>query len=88
MNNYLLWHFVKTFTSAADSELNRAYQKYREALYGKSLPAPQWRTCVYRANAALGMASGAMFVRHSFNGESRTTVSSKILYIDHDIHIQ
>ncbi|EDV23905.1 uncharacterized protein TRIADDRAFT_26381 [Trichoplax adhaerens] len=78
LNNYLIWHFVKTFTSAADSKLLRAYQKYREALYGKATPSPQWRTCVYRANAALGMASGAMFVRHSFNGQSRTTAHSMV----------
>lgn len=75
INNYLLWQFMHTFTSAADSKLSAAYQKYREQLYGKSIPAPLWRTCAYRTNSALGMAVGAMFVRESFAGESRTTVS-------------
>ena len=75
MNNYLLWHFMKTFTSAADSKLVAAYEKYRERLYGRALPSPLWRTCVYRTNAALGNAVGAMFVRQSFPNASRILVS-------------
>lgn len=66
---------MKIFTSAADSKLVAAYEKYRERLYGKALPAPLWKTCAYRANAAFGMAVGAMFIRQSFPNEKRTLVS-------------
>ncbi|EDV23904.1 uncharacterized protein TRIADDRAFT_63323 [Trichoplax adhaerens] len=78
MNNYLIWQFVHTFASAGDSMLQAAYQRYRNALYTASAPAPLWRTCAYRANSALGMAVGAMFVRQAFAGESRITAKKMI----------
>ncbi|RDD44025.1 Endothelin-converting enzyme 1 [Trichoplax sp. H2] len=73
LNNYLIWHFVKTFAPAADSYLQAAFNRYNLAIGGRQTTGSQGLICSSRTDAALGMAVGAMFVKDSFPGQSRTT---------------
>lgn len=75
LKNYFLWRFTMNRASNLDSRFENALEEYYRDQYGtQSVPA-RWKKCVDFANANLGIAVSALYVRKHFDIESKHKVS-------------
>ena len=75
MNNYFIWHVIRSFTSSLSKAFRVAAKILQKALIGSDGGEEQWRYCVEDTNNVIGYALGAMFVREVFQRESKLVVS-------------
>ncbi|CAG7731662.1 unnamed protein product [Allacma fusca] len=71
LNNYMVWHTVKSMTCCLSKAFRDAEKILRKAILGTDGTEESWRTCVGDTNNNLGFALGAMFIREAFHTESR-----------------
>ena len=72
LNNYMTWHLVKTLKNSLSKEYRDASKGLEKALLGKETRQERWRDCVTDTDSALGFALGALFIRDTFSGRSKS----------------
>uniref|UniRef100_A0A673NCN6 endothelin-converting enzyme 1 n=1 Tax=Sinocyclocheilus rhinocerous TaxID=307959 RepID=A0A673NCN6_9TELE len=76
LNNYMIWNLVQKGASSLDQRFENAQDKLLESLYGtKKSCTPRWQTCIGNADDTLGFALGALFVKATFDKQSKEIVS-------------
>uniref|UniRef100_A0A5F5PSC6 EEF1AKMT4-ECE2 readthrough transcript protein n=1 Tax=Equus caballus TaxID=9796 RepID=A0A5F5PSC6_HORSE len=79
LNNYLIWNLVQKTTSSLDRRFESAQEKLLETLYGtKKSCMPRWQTCVSNTDDALGFALGSLFVKATFDRQSKEIAEGMI----------
>ncbi|GAB1300119.1 Endothelin-converting enzyme 2 [Apodemus speciosus] len=78
LNNYLIWNLVQKTTSSLDQRFETAQEKLLETLYGtKKSCTPRWQTCISNTDDALGFALGSLFVKATFDRQSKEIVCAE-----------
>uniref|UniRef100_A0A673NEZ8 endothelin-converting enzyme 1 n=1 Tax=Sinocyclocheilus rhinocerous TaxID=307959 RepID=A0A673NEZ8_9TELE len=76
LNNYMIWNLVQKGASSLDQRFENAQDKLLESLYGtKKSCTPRWQTCIGNADDTLGFALGALFVKATFDKQSKEIVT-------------
>uniref|UniRef100_A0A2K6GRL5 endothelin-converting enzyme 1 n=1 Tax=Propithecus coquereli TaxID=379532 RepID=A0A2K6GRL5_PROCO len=79
LNNYLIWNLVQKTTSSLDRRFEAAQEKLLETLYGtKKSCVPRWQTCISNTDDALGFALGSLFVKATFDRQSKEIAEGMI----------
>ncbi|XP_024898113.1 endothelin-converting enzyme 2 isoform X4 [Pteropus alecto] len=79
LNNYLIWNLVQKTTSSLDRRFESAQEKLLETLYGtKKSCTPRWQTCISNTDDALGFALGSLFVKATFDRQSKEIAEGMI----------
>uniref|UniRef100_A0A8C6WDS1 EEF1AKMT4-ECE2 readthrough transcript protein n=1 Tax=Nannospalax galili TaxID=1026970 RepID=A0A8C6WDS1_NANGA len=79
LNNYLIWNLVQKTTSSLDQRFESAQEKLLETLYGtKKSCTPRWQTCISNTDDALGFALGSLFVKATFDRQSKEIAEGMI----------
>ncbi|XP_066097097.1 endothelin-converting enzyme 2 isoform X5 [Saccopteryx bilineata] len=79
LNNYLIWNLVQKTTSSLDRRFESAQEKLLETLYGtKKSCTPRWQTCISNTDDALGFALGSLFVKATFDQQSKEIAEGMI----------
>ncbi|XP_017206532.1 endothelin-converting enzyme 2b isoform X3 [Danio rerio] len=72
LNNYMIWNLVQKGASSLDQRFENAQDKLLESLYGtKKSCTPRWQTCIGNTDDTLGFALGALFVKATFDKQSK-----------------
>ncbi|XP_060515852.1 neprilysin-4 [Cylas formicarius] len=72
IQNYVMWRFVRHRINNLDHRFLELKQKFYFILFGRESQPPRWVFCVAQTNSNMGMALGALFVKHYFDETSRT----------------
>uniref|UniRef100_A0A8D2D4D0 endothelin-converting enzyme 1 n=1 Tax=Sciurus vulgaris TaxID=55149 RepID=A0A8D2D4D0_SCIVU len=79
LNNYLIWNLVQKTSSSLDRRFESAQEKLLETLYGtKKSCTPRWQTCISNTDDALGFALGSLFVKATFDRQSKEIAEGMI----------
>uniref|UniRef100_A0A286XUY4 endothelin-converting enzyme 1 n=1 Tax=Cavia porcellus TaxID=10141 RepID=A0A286XUY4_CAVPO len=79
LNNYLIWNLVQKTTASLDRRFESAQEKLLETLYGtKKSCTPRWQTCISNTDDALGFALGSLFVKATFDRQSKEIAEGMI----------
>uniref|UniRef100_A0A672MBJ6 endothelin-converting enzyme 1 n=1 Tax=Sinocyclocheilus grahami TaxID=75366 RepID=A0A672MBJ6_SINGR len=79
LNNYMIWNLVQKGASSLDQRFENAQDKLLESLYGtKKSCTPRWQTCIGNADDTLGFALGALFVKATFDKQSKEIAEGMI----------
>ncbi|KAH3827140.1 hypothetical protein DPMN_129069, partial [Dreissena polymorpha] len=78
LQNYMMWHVVKSMTVYLTEEFTDARNILTEAMTGTTGGEEVWRHCISDTDEVLGFALGSMFVREVFKGESKHKAESMI----------
>uniref|UniRef100_A0A670ILA4 Membrane metalloendopeptidase like 1 n=1 Tax=Podarcis muralis TaxID=64176 RepID=A0A670ILA4_PODMU len=78
IQNYLVWRLVLDRVSGLSRRFKEARANYRKALYGMMLEEARWRECVSYVNTNMENAVGALYVRETFAGKSKSMVRDLI----------
>ncbi|XP_053308030.1 endothelin-converting enzyme 1 isoform X1 [Spea bombifrons] len=72
LNNYMIWNLVRKASSFLDQRFQDAEEKFMEVMYGtKKTCIPRWKFCVSDTDNNMGFALGAMFVKSTFDENSK-----------------
>ncbi|KAM5277240.1 endothelin-converting enzyme 2 isoform 10-T10 [Hipposideros larvatus] len=79
LNNYLIWNLVQKTSLSLDRRFESAQEKLLETLYGtKKSCMPRWQTCISNTDDALGFALGSLFVKATFDRQSKEIAEGMI----------
>uniref|UniRef100_A0A8C5PBL5 endothelin-converting enzyme 1 n=1 Tax=Leptobrachium leishanense TaxID=445787 RepID=A0A8C5PBL5_9ANUR len=82
LNNYLIWNLVQKMSPSLDSRFEKAQDKLLESLYGaKKSCTPRWQTCLSNTDDTLGFALGSLFVKSTFDKNSKSIAEQMIAEI-------
>ncbi|CAL8348439.1 unnamed protein product [Arctogadus glacialis] len=72
LNNYMIWTLVQKGVASLDQRFENAQDKLLESLYGtKKSCTPRWQTCIGNTDDTMGFALGALFVKETFDRNSK-----------------
>ncbi|XP_066181939.1 endothelin-converting enzyme 2 isoform X2 [Sylvia atricapilla] len=75
LNNYLIWNLVQKTASSLDQRFETAQERLLETLYGtRKSCTPRWQTCISNTDDTLGFALGSLFVKATFDRDSKAIV--------------
>uniref|UniRef100_A0A672UYU4 endothelin-converting enzyme 1 n=1 Tax=Strigops habroptila TaxID=2489341 RepID=A0A672UYU4_STRHB len=76
LNNYLIWNLVQKTASSLDQRFETAQERLLETLYGtRKSCTPRWQTCISNTDDTLGFALGSLFVKATFDRDSKEMIS-------------
>uniref|UniRef100_A0A8C8RHB8 endothelin-converting enzyme 1 n=1 Tax=Pelusios castaneus TaxID=367368 RepID=A0A8C8RHB8_9SAUR len=79
LNNYMIWNLVQKTASSLDQRFETAQEKLLETLYGtKKSCTPRWQTCISNTDDTLGFALGSLFVKATFDRDSKEIAEEMI----------
>ncbi|NXR07632.1 ECE2 enzyme, partial [Semnornis frantzii] len=79
LNNYLIWNLVQKTASSLDQRFETAQEKLLETLYGtRKSCTPRWQTCISNTDDTLGFALGSLFVKATFDRDSKAIAEEMI----------
>ncbi|KAM6970673.1 endothelin-converting enzyme 2b [Aplochiton taeniatus] len=79
LNNYMMWNLVQKGVPSLDQRFENAQDKLLESLYGtKKSCTPRWQTCIGNTDDTLGFALGALFVKATFDKQSKEIAEGMI----------
>ncbi|KAM7160896.1 endothelin-converting enzyme 2 [Macrochelys suwanniensis] len=79
LNNYMIWNLVQKTASSLDQRFEMAQEKLLETLYGtKKSCTPRWQTCISNTDDTLGFALGSLFVKATFDRDSKEIAEEMI----------
>ncbi|XP_030072625.1 endothelin-converting enzyme 2 isoform X1 [Microcaecilia unicolor] len=79
LNNYMIWNLVQKTASGLDQRFENAQEKLLETLYGtKKSCTPRWQTCISNTDDTLGFALGSLFVKATFDKDSKETAEGMV----------
>uniref|UniRef100_A0A1W7RA63 Neprilysin n=1 Tax=Hadrurus spadix TaxID=141984 RepID=A0A1W7RA63_9SCOR len=78
IHNYCIWRLIKEMLPFLDGEYSQKRSDFRKVLLGVSADRVRWNQCVNLVNKKMGMAVGALFIRESFDPQSRETALEMI----------
>uniref|UniRef100_A0A3P9ASU1 endothelin-converting enzyme 1 n=1 Tax=Maylandia zebra TaxID=106582 RepID=A0A3P9ASU1_9CICH len=79
LNNYMMWTLVQKSVASLDQRFENAQDKLLESLYGtKKSCTPRWQTCIGNTDDTLGFALGALFVKATFDKQSKEIAEKMI----------
>ncbi|XP_008941864.1 PREDICTED: endothelin-converting enzyme 2, partial [Merops nubicus] len=79
LNNYLIWNLVQKTASSLDQRFETAQERLLETLYGtKKSCTPRWQTCISNTDDTLGFALGSLFVKATFDRDSKAIAEEMI----------
>ncbi|XP_074595255.1 neprilysin-2-like [Brevipalpus obovatus] len=79
--NYMVWRMVFSALPISEEKLRRISEEYERALFGKKGESPRWDTCINHVYATFKAPLSALYVRSSFDEESRSTARKMVKYI-------
>ncbi|KFV19053.1 Endothelin-converting enzyme 2, partial [Tauraco erythrolophus] len=74
LNNYVIWNLVQKTASSLDQRFETAQERLRGTLYGTTSCTPRWQTCISNTDDTLGFALGSLFVKATFDRDSKAIV--------------
>lgn len=74
LHNFAVWRLVNYLLAYLDGEYAHKRNAFRKVMLGVSADKVRWNHCVELANKKMGMAVGALFIRHNFDPHSKETV--------------
>uniref|UniRef100_A0A803YKD7 endothelin-converting enzyme 1 n=1 Tax=Meleagris gallopavo TaxID=9103 RepID=A0A803YKD7_MELGA len=79
LNNYLIWNLVQKTASNLDQRFETAQERLLETLYGtRKSCTPRWQTCISNTDDTLGFALGSLFVKATFDRDSKAIAEEMI----------
>ena len=78
LENYMIMQLVKSYRPALAKRYRNSGKALEKALLGKESHPERWRVCVSDTDSVMGFALGAMFIRSSFNGNSKPEAQAMI----------
>nr|XP_046198520.1 endothelin-converting enzyme 1-like isoform X1 [Oncorhynchus gorbuscha] len=79
LNNYMIMKVLRKMVSILDQKFQDAEQRFFEVMYGtKKSCTPRWKLCVSDTDSALGFALGAMFVKATFDEDSKAIAEDMV----------
>lgn len=79
LNNYMMWNLIQKTASSLDQRFENAQEKLLETIYGtKKSCTPRWQTCISNTDDTLGFALGSLFVKATFDKESKAIAEEMI----------
>ncbi|KAM8805099.1 endothelin-converting enzyme 2 [Eudromia elegans] len=79
LNNYLIWNLVQKTASSLDQRFETAQERLLETLYGtRKSCTPRWQTCISNTDDTLGFALGSLFVKATFDRDSKAVAEEMI----------
>ncbi|KAK2531109.1 hypothetical protein Q9966_008956 [Columba livia] len=79
LNNYLIWNLVQKTASSLDQRFETAQERLLETLYGtRKSCTPRWQTCISNTDDTLGFALGSLFVKATFDRDSKSIAEEMI----------
>uniref|UniRef100_A0A8V0Z9T6 endothelin-converting enzyme 1 n=1 Tax=Gallus gallus TaxID=9031 RepID=A0A8V0Z9T6_CHICK len=79
LNNYLIWNLVQKTASSLDQRFETAQERLLETLYGtRKSCTPRWQTCISNTDDTLGFALGSLFVKATFDRDSKAIAEEMI----------
>ncbi|RZC35967.1 Peptidase M13 N domain containing protein, partial [Asbolus verrucosus] len=80
--NYMYWRAVKILISYLNKELRTLELEFSKIISGNSEPEPRWKECM-QTKLGTYIATGALYVKHFFNKESKQTMIELVDNIQH-----
>ncbi|XP_012937858.1 endothelin-converting enzyme homolog [Aplysia californica] len=71
LTKYFLWHVVRDYVALLSKPFREAQKEFLESISGVQGNDDVWHTCITNTDSVLGFATGALFVKDTFKGESR-----------------
>uniref|UniRef100_A0A673ZY23 Endothelin-converting enzyme 1 n=1 Tax=Salmo trutta TaxID=8032 RepID=A0A673ZY23_SALTR len=79
LNNYMIMKVLRKMVSILDQKFQDAEQRFFEVMYGtKKSCIPRWKLCVSDTDSALGFALGALFVKATFDEDSKAIAEDMV----------
>uniref|UniRef100_A0A4W5L618 Endothelin-converting enzyme 1 n=1 Tax=Hucho hucho TaxID=62062 RepID=A0A4W5L618_9TELE len=79
LNNYMIMKVLRKMVSILDQKFQDAEQRFFEVMYGtKKSCTPRWKLCVSDTDSALGFALGALFVKATFDEDSKAIAEDMV----------
>ncbi|TPX52421.1 hypothetical protein SeMB42_g01407, partial [Synchytrium endobioticum] len=78
LQNYMIWHLVKRYSTYLASDLRSPVKKINAQLSGTNVDPPRYETCLKIVDGVSGMAAGKYFVKKAFGGDSKQAVERGI----------
>ncbi|XP_072174793.1 neprilysin-1-like [Diadema setosum] len=79
--NYMLWRVTQSRILNLGKKFQDVNDDFRAVLYGVTSDDARWRRCVDDINGAMIFATGRMYVRENFAGESKNNTLRMIKYL-------
>jgi predicted metalloendopeptidase len=82
IRTYLKWRVLLDTAKFSTKEIkDESFNFYGKILNGKKEPLPQWKTCIYSVDSAIGEALGQSFIKVAFGQESKDLADTMVLDI-------
>ncbi|XP_042195152.1 endothelin-converting enzyme 2 isoform X3 [Callorhinchus milii] len=79
LNNYMMWNLEQKTAGNLDKRFETAEEELMQILYGtKKSCKPRWQTCILNTDDTLGFALGALFVKATFDKDSKVIAEEMI----------
>ena len=77
----MVWRMVFSALSISEEKLRKISEEYERALSGKKSESPRWDTCINHVYAAFKAPLSSLYVKSSFDEESRSSAKKMVKYI-------
>ncbi|CAH1772547.1 unnamed protein product [Owenia fusiformis] len=78
LHTYMVWGIIKSLTSYLSKDFKDASKDLIKVFSGTTGEEEKWRTCISDTDDKLGFGLGAMFVRATFDGNSKEKATEMI----------
>ncbi|CAG0916983.1 unnamed protein product [Notodromas monacha] len=78
VHNLVVWHLIKELMGVMPDGYQEVLAEFKRSLLGINAHRGLWKTCVDITNKRMGMAVGAMYIRETFNHQSKETALEMI----------
>ena len=68
------WRIISAYVPYLSDEFRAAEKDLDIAIYGTFVQQERWKTCVRMTDSVIGFATGSLFVKKRFPGESKKKV--------------
>lgn len=72
--NYMIWRITKLRVMNLSKRFQAPNDEFRAVMFGVGADDARWRLCVDGINGAMDFATGKMYVKENFAGESKNNV--------------
>eukprot|EP00057_Strongylocentrotus_purpuratus_P003151 XP_003726040.1 PREDICTED: membrane metallo-endopeptidase-like 1 [Strongylocentrotus purpuratus] len=79
--NYMIWRITKLRVMNLSKRFQAPNDEFRAVMFGVGADDARWRLCVDGINGAMDFATGKMYVKENFAGESKNNTLRMIKYL-------
>ncbi|XP_064642069.1 endothelin-converting enzyme 1-like isoform X1 [Lineus longissimus] len=75
LNNYFVWKLAMSLAMDLPKEFRDAASTYVMAMSGTTTPKPRWEYCFNSVDSYMGLALGAVYIKHHFRNKTKEQVT-------------